>query len=95
MATVQQESHGLGNHSIARQNAPPLDEKTVLYVDDKTGRTSISSDIPKENHDAEKGDAVSASRDLSTHEVPENGLARFTPKWKVFAQIFIWLLFTG
>ena len=70
-------------------------EKTILYMEDKPHAVSLSSDNQKENYDAEKGDATSASHDLSTQEVPKRGLAKFIPKWKIFAQIFIWLLFTG
>ena len=92
---LPQEPHGLSHHSIAQPNASPVMEKTVLYIDDKPGLASLSSDSPKDNHDAEKGDATSASHDLSTHEVPKRGLAKLFPKWKILAQIFIWLLFTA
>jgi S-adenosylmethionine:diacylglycerol 3-amino-3-carboxypropyl transferase len=90
-----------GPYELAAQNAmaqpptSPLTEKTILYANDKTA-SSLGSEILKENHDTEKGEATTASHDLgSTEEIPKGRLGRLLSHWKVFTQIFIWLLFTG
>lgn len=86
-------------------NVPPPDMATTKEnsqsqyhstAEDKTNSSEVKSVIVKEDAGVEKGELTSSSRDS---EAPVAGstkrLSRYLSKWKIFTQIFIWLLFTG
>lgn len=63
---------------------------------DKTNTAEVKSAFVKEDPGMEKGVLTSSSLES---DVPEPGsmnkFSRYFSKWKIFMQIFIWLLFTG
>ena len=85
--------------------AAPSDKATALdvsqshhlsYNDNKTNSSEVEYAVFKKEPDAEKGDLASSSQD---NDVPQAGskgrMSRYLSKWKIIAQIFVWLLFTG
>lgn len=63
---------------------------------DKTNSAEVKSAFVKEDPGMEKGVLTASSLDS---DVPVSGsmnkFSRYFSKWKIFMQIFIWLLFTG
>ncbi len=66
------------------------------YNHDKANSTNVEYAFVNKDPDAEKGGLASSSQE---NDVPQAGskrrISRYFTKWKVFAQIFIWLFFTG
>ena len=90
----------IDDHGVA-----PSDKATGLdvsqphhlnYNDNKTNSTEVEYAVFKKDPDAEKGDLASSSQDNDVPQARSQGRAsRYLSKWKIFAQVFVWLLFTG
>jgi CNT family concentrative nucleoside transporter len=68
----------------------------LIVAGDEADSSEVKSAFVKEEASVEKGDLTSSSRES---DAPEPGSTRrfvkYFSKWKIFLQIFIWLLFTG
>ena len=80
MATIKDVSH---SHHLS-------------FTDDKNNPTDMKSAFIEEDADAERGDLTSSSQDTGVaHTGSKRSISRYFSKWKIFAQVFVWLLFTG
>lgn len=68
----------------------------LSFPDEKASTTNKDAVFIEESPDSEKGNLASSSHYEGTVQTGWKGrLSRYSSHWKIFFQIFIWLLFTG